>query len=284
MRGIFKSNIWSYVLIFLGTLLMSVSLNVFFEPNNIVIGGATGIGVIIKHLTKDFFEGGISLGVSNIIINVPLFIIAVKIFGIKFVGRSVIATFILSFNLEATSWLPAFYGDFVIISVCGGVLSGIGLALILRARATTGGSDLAASLIQNKFKHYTVAGVMLVIDIIIIFCGYFVFGISATMYAVISVFITSKIIDAILEGLSFAKAAFIISDKSEQIYELIFKELDRGATSIYAKGMFTKKDKNVLLCVVSHKEVFKLKEIAKNVDKNAFIMVADVREVLGEGF
>jgi len=284
MRGIFKSNIWSYVLIFFGTLLMAISLNVFFEPNNIVIGGATGIGVIIKHLTSGFFEGGISLGVSNIIINVPLFIIAIKVFGLKFVGRSVIATFILSFNLEATSWLPAFYGDFVIISVAGGVLSGIGLALILRARATTGGSDLAASLIQNKFRHYTVAGIMLVVDIVIIFCGYFVFGVSATMYAVISVFITSKIIDAILEGLSFAKAAFIISDKSEEIYTLIFNELDRGATSIYAKGMFTKKDKNVLLCVVSHKEVFKLKEIVKRVDNNAFIMLADVREVLGEGF
>ncbi len=284
MRGILKDKIWNYAFIFAGTLFMAVALNVFLEPNNIVIGGATGVGVIIKHLTMGIFDGGISLGVSNLIINLPLFFIAIKVFGMKFVGRTIISTLMLSFNLEITSWLPSFYGDFVIIAVFGGVLTGAGLALIFRAGSTTGGSDLAASLIQSCFKHYTVAGIMFVIDVIIIFGGYFVFGLSATMYAVISVFITSKIIDAILEGLAFAKAAFIISEKPEEICDIIFKELERGVTSIYGKGMFSGESKDVLLCVVSHKEVFKLKEIAKGVDPKAFIMVADVREVLGEGF
>jgi len=284
MREYSKSRIFDYVLIFIGTLFMAVALNVFFEPNNIVIGGATGIAVIIKHLTKNFTDGGISLGISNLFINLPLFIVAVKMFGCKFVGKTIIATLLLSVNLEITSFATPFYGDFVIISVYGGVLTGIGLALIFRARATTGGSDLAASLIQQKLNHFTVAFIMLIIDVVIILCGFFVFGFTATMYAAISVFITSKIIDAILEGLAFAKATFIISDMSEEICDAIFKELERGVTSLYGKGMFTKENKNVLLCVVSKKEVFKLKEIAKRIDGNAFIMVADVREVLGDGF
>ncbi len=284
MKNGFMAKVFDYLLIFFGTLFMSIALNVFFEPNNIVIGGATGVAVIIKYLTKGIFDGGISLGVSNLAVNIPLFLIAFKMFGVKFVGKTLIATLMLSFNLELTSFLPSFYGDFIIISIFGGVLTGLGLSLIFRARATTGGSDLAASLIHHKLRHYTIAVLMLVIDIIIIICGYFVFGFSATMYAVISVYITSKIIDAILEGISFAKATCIISNKSQEICDMIFKELDRGVTSLYGKGMFSGENKNILLCVVSQKEVFKLKEIAKKVDDSAFIMVADVREVLGDGF
>lgn len=284
MRGTNDNKILNFCFIFIGTLFMAVALNVFFEPNNIVIGGATGVAVIIKHLTAGIFDGGISLGVSNLIINVPLFFIAIKIFGRRFIGKTLFATLMLSFNLELTAWLPAFFGDFIIISVFGGVLTGLGLAFIFRAGATTGGSDMAASLIQYKFKHFTVAVVMFAIDVVIICFGYFIFGLSATMYAVISVFITSKVIDAVLEGLAFAKAAFIISEKSDEICDVIFRELDRGVTSLYAKGMFSGKEKNVLLCVVSNKEVFKIKEIAKEIDESAFVMVTDVREVLGEGF
>lgn len=284
MRGTNDNKILNFCFIFIGTLFMAVALNVFFEPNNIVIGGATGVAVIIKHLTAGIFDGGISLGVSNLIINVPLFFIAIKIFGRRFIGKTLFATLMLSLNLELTAWLPAFFGDFIIISVFGGVLTGLGLAFIFRAGATTGGSDMAASLIQYKFKHFTVAGVMFAIDVVIICFGYFIFGLSATMYAVISVFITSKVIDAVLEGLAFAKAAFIISEKSDEICDVIFRELDRGVTSLYAKGMFSGKEKNVLLCVVSNKEVFKIKEIAKEIDESAFVMVTDVREVLGEGF
>lgn len=284
MKEYSENRIFDYLLIFAGTLFMSLALNIFFEPNNMVVGGATGIAVIIKHMTANIIDGGVSLGISNLIINLPLFYIAVKMFGRKFLRKTVIATVMLSVNLEITSFAAPFHGDFVIISVYGGALSGLGLALIFRARASTGGSDLAASLIQQKFHQFTVAFIMLIIDVIIILCGFFIFGFMATMYAAISVFITSKVIDAILEGLSFAKATFIISDMSEEICGAVFKELDRGVTALYGKGMFTKENKNVLLCVVSKKEVFKLKELAKRIDENAFIMVADVREVLGNGF
>ncbi len=284
MRGIINDKVLNFCFIFIGTLFMAVALNVFFEPNNVVIGGATGVAIIIKHLTKGFFDGGISLGVSNLIINVPLFFIAIKVFGKKFIGKTFLATILLSLNLELTAWIPTFFGDFIIISVFGGVLTGVGLALIFRAGATTGGSDMAASIIQHKFRHFTVAGVMLVIDVVIICFGYFIFGLLATLYAVISVFVTSKVIDAILEGLSFAKATFIISEKSGEICKVIFDETKRGVTAFYAKGMFSGRERNVLLCVVSNKEVFRIKEIAKGIDEGAFVFVTDVREVLGEGF
>lgn len=280
----FKRSAFDYLLIFFGTLFMALALNIFFEPNNIVIGGATGVAVIIKYLTRNIVDGGLSLGLLNLFINVPLFLVAFKMLGVRFVGKTVVATLMLSFNLELTSGCRAFYGDFIIISVFGGVLTGVGLALIFRARATTGGSDLAASLIHHKLKQYTISVILLLIDVIIIGCGYFIFGFSSTMYAVISVFVTSKVIDAVLEGVSFAKATYIISDRYQEICDTIFKELDRGVTAIYGKGMYSGDDKNILLCIVSQKEVFKLKEVAKKVDTNAFIMVADVREVLGDGF
>lgn len=272
----------SYSVIFVGTLFMAIALNVFFEPNNLVAGGVTGIAVIVKRLTEGFVTGGISLGFSNLVINLPLFLIAIKTFGKKFIGKTIIATILLSISLELTSSMPTFTGDFVIISVFGGILSGIGIALILRAGGTTGGTELTATIINHKLKHYTVSSILFIIDVIIIGLGYFLFGLSATMYAVISVYITSKVINRILEGVSFAKATFIISDKADDIYKVIFANINRGVTMLYGKGMFSKKEKNVLMCVVSQKEIFKLKELIKDIDKDAFVMVTDVREVLGQ--
>ncbi len=279
-----KNRFFDYAIIYIGTVLMAISLTVFFEPNNIVAGGATGIATIIKHLTEGIFDGGISLGISNVAINLPLFLIAMKIFGLKFIFKTFVATLMLSFNLEITKFIPTFFGDLIVASIFGGLLSGVGLALIFRAGATTGGSDMAASIIGHKLKQYTIASIMLVIDVIIIIGGYFVFGINAALYAIISIFITSKVIDTVLEGFSFAKATFIISSKAELICNEVFQKLDRGVTSFQSKGMFSGKSNNVLMCVVSKKQVHILKEIVKEADENAFVIVADVREVLGEGF
>lgn len=279
-----ENAVMDYIFVFIGTLLMAVALNVFFDPNNIVIGGATGIAVIVKHLSQRYLGFAFPLGITNFVINIPLFTISIKVFGLKKIRKSFLATVLLSLNLIFTQFLPVFEGDLVLVTVFGGALTGMGLALIFRSGATTGGSDMAASLLQRYFKHYTVANIMFVLDVVIIVGGYFVFGSVATMYAVITVFIVTKVIDAFLEGLSFAKAAFIISDYFDEISKAVIDELDRGVTSLYGRGMFSRSDKNVLLCVVSRKEVLRLKEIAKSIDENAFIMVADVREVLGEGF
>lgn len=281
----FKNSIFiDYIFIVIGCTLMGIALNSFLEPKELVIGGATGIAVIVSHVSKQFFNFEIPMWLTNIVINIPLFIIAVKTFGIKFIKRTLFSTLFLSFALVYTSYIPYIEIDYLLASVFGGVLTGAGLGLIFKAFATTGGSDLAATIIHKYQRQYSVAKIMFVLDVIIISMGFFVFGINATMYAIIAVFIISKVIDAVLEGLDFAKAVFIISRKSNEIADVIFKELDRGVTSLYGKGMYSGEDTNVLLCVVGKKEISKLKDLVEIVDTSAFMVIADVREVLGEGF
>ncbi|MCJ7856760.1 YitT family protein [Lachnospiraceae bacterium NSJ-143] len=261
-----------------GILSIAVSVSVFFEPNNIVVGGFSGFGIIINRLI------GIPVSVSNIILNIPLFIIAYKVFGKKYILKSGICAFGLSAAFQAATFLPAFKGDITLISVYGALFDGFGTGLILRAMSSTGGVDLLAAVVHKKRPYLSLASIMFAVNAVIILLGLFVFGAERALYAVISAFISGKIVDIVLDGLSFSKAALIISDNSDCIAEEILKRLDRGVTEFRGKGMFTGTEKNVLLCVFGHKETAVIKEIVRNFDENAFVIVTDVTEVMGEGF
>lgn len=273
-----------YIIIMIGITLLAIGLNMFFIPLDLVTGGVTGLAIIIKKLTQGIIPGGIEPWITNIIINIPLFLTAIFIKGKNFGGRSLFSTMFLSVALIYTSYLPAATNDILLGSVFGGALSGAGLGLVFSAYSTTGGTDLAASIIQHYIKHISVAQIMFLLDALIIISGYFIFGIEKAMYAIVAVFISAKVIDAILEGIHFSKAAFIISDYNEEISKEIMERLDRGVTGLQGSGKYSKKNKEVLLCVVSKKEIVKLKEIVREIDKSAFVIVADVKEVLGEGF
>ena len=162
--------------------------------------------------------------------------------------------------------------------------TGIGMALVLKAGATTGGTDMVAAIIQSHMRHYTVVQVMQVLDAAIVILGLYVFGLRPTLYAVVSIFVSTKISDAFLEGFKTSKAAFIITNRYEEVAERLMDELDRGVTGLHAQGMYTEEKKCVLYCVVSRKEIVRVKEIVNDVDSSAFVIVSDVREVLGEGF
>ncbi len=274
-----------YLQIMLGATMLACAISVFYEPNGLVTGGVSGLGIIIQTVSSQYIGFSIPLWISNTILNLPLFVIGAKALGFKFLKRTIFATAFLSFALFFTNLLPTIQGiDHPLASVFGGAIAGIGLGLVFKCMATTGGSDLAASILHKYFKHISISKLMFVIDSIVIAIGFFVFGATNAMYAIISVFISSKIIGGILEGLSFAKVAFIVSEKYEAISDELLKKLERGATGLNGKGMFTKSDKNVLFCVVSTKEVIELKEIVSKTDPNAFVIVTDAREVLGEGF
>lgn len=273
-----------YMIIIVGTTLLATALNMFFIPLDLVTGGVTGLAIVIKKLTEGIVPGGIPPWITNIVINIPLFLTAIVIKGKNFGGRSLFSTFYLSFALIYTSYLPQPTSDMLLGSVFGGALAGIGLGLVFSAYSTTGGTDLAGSIIQHYIGHYSVAQIMLMLDAFIILSGYFIFGAEKAMYALVAVFITAKIVDAILEGIHFSKAAFIISDNNEQISKEIMSKLDRGVTGLQGTGKFSKQRKEVLLCVVSKKEIVKLKEIVREIDKSSFVIVADVKEVVGEGF
>lgn len=279
-----KYKLVDYLIIILGTTLLAAAINVYFEALGLVTGGVTGISIIIKNFTGGIWEGGIPLSVSNLSINIPLFLIAFAIHGKEFGAKSLFATIYLSVALEYTKFLPQLMSDYFLGSVFGGVMAGVGIGLVFYTNATTGGTDLAGSILHHFFPFMSTAKWMQMIDMVIIIVGLFVFGPEKAMYAIISVYITVQVIDAFLEGVNFSKAAFIISEKHEEIASEIMKQLDRGVTALHGVGKFTGKDKEVLLCVMSKRQILTVKSIIKTIDVNAFMIITDAREVFGEGF
>lgn len=287
MRIISKKNktVLEYAMLTLGTFIMAAGISMFYSPNGLVTGGVTGGAIVIETLTARLGRP-VPIWLTNLSANIPLFLLGARVFGFKRMYKTAFATAMLTAWLYVTNSLPPFVtGEMILVSVFGGVFGGVGLGLVLRCMATTGGSDMAASLIHTlALPHVTISKIMFALDAVVIGLGFFVFGPEKAMYAIIAVFVSVKIIDAIQEGFSFAKAAFIISERPDDIARTVMAELRRGVTGLSGRGMYTKSDKNVLLCVVSSKEIVKIKSLVHQIDQNAFIIVADVREVLGEGF
>jgi len=281
-----KQVMIQYVQIALGTAIMALGIYFFFLPHNLVVGGVSGLGIIILDYSYNNMGFAIPVWLTTLVVNIPLVLIAFKVFGPKFIAKTTFAYLFLTFSMflleeYVTLTLDT---DFFLASIIGGVVCGIGLGLIYRQMATTGGSVLIAALLHRIFKHIPTSRILMVVDWSIIALGFFVFGFERTMYAIISIFVSVKAMEYILEGLNFAKAAFIISEDSHKIATALTQQMNRGVTSLDGRGGYTGNEKNVLMCVVSKREIARLKEVVTGIDKRAFVIVADVREVLGEGF
>jgi uncharacterized membrane-anchored protein YitT (DUF2179 family) len=172
----------------------------------------------------------------------------------------------------------------MIAAVFGGICAGAGIGFVIREGATTGGTDMVSALIQLKIRHFSIVQILQVIDGIVVLTGLMVFGWKASLYAIIGIIVQTKVADLIVDGFNYAKAAYIISDKHEIVAQRIMTDMDRGLTGLNARGMYTGTDKQVLLCIVTQKEIVNLKNLVNDVDPEAFVIVSDVREVLGEGF
>lgn len=279
-----REDIMNYIFIIIGTTILAAGINMFFAKIKLVTGGLSGLAIVIEYVTEKQYGKGIPLWLTNIVVNIPLLAIAAKLKGKEFVGKSLFASAYLSFALFYTSYIPAPEVDFLLASIFGGVLVGTGLGFVLRASASTGGTDLAANIIKVYLKNVPMSKIILVIDSTIILIGAFVFGVEKAMYALIAIYIVTKVIDSILEGINFSKGVFIISDHSKQIAEALMKDLKRGVTGINGTGMYTKGEKQVLFVVVGKNQIVPLQKIVKEIDTNSFITITDVREVLGEGF
>lgn len=283
---IMNSRPWyvDYLFIFMGTGIMALAIQCIFEPIGLVTGGFSGIAIIIRKMTAGIVEGGVPLWLTNIALNVPVFIAALIIKGRKFLGRTVIGTVLLSFWLYVIPQVDLTQGDYMLSAVFGGVITGIGIGFVLLAKATTGGTDMVSALIQKYVRHYSVVQILQVIDGMVVLAGLYVFGLKPALYAIVAIFITSKVSDALMEGMKYSKAAFIITDCYKEIADAIMTQLDRGLTGLDATGMYSGDKKTVLYCVVSKKEIVELKDIVAKIDPKAFVIVTDAREVFGEGF
>lgn len=279
-----KQIAWNYVLILVGTAVMALAIQCIYDRVGLVTGGFTGLTIIIRNITKSVISGGIPLWFANIVLNIPVFIYSYVKFGKKFVGRTLFATIMLSVWLYIIPGVDLSGDDYLLAALFGGVFTGVGMGIVLRAGATTGGTDMVAALIQTKMRHYSVVQIMQVMDAAIVIAGLYVFGLRSTLYAVVSIFVSTKVSDGFLEGFKNSKAALIITNHYKKVAARVMDELGRGVTGMDAKGMYTQDYKCVLYCVVSRKEIVQLKEIVNDVDPDAFVIVSDVREVLGEGF
>ena len=277
MKASLRSELRNNLYIVAGLLVAAAAYRLYLVPNQVVAGGFTGAGQLLHHLM------GISVGTVNIVMNVPLFLISMKSMGVKFGVRSLAAMFALSLLIDHLP-LPPATDDMLLAAVYGGAISGIGFGLVLRGSATTGGTDMLASLLHRLIPVLRVSYGIFLFDGLVIIASAFAFEPQAAMYGLISTFICNVMVDVVLEGPNSAHSYFIISDMSEAIAEKILAEMDRGVTALEAMGMYSHTHKQVLLCVVNRFETMRLRRIIFSVDPKAFVIANKAHEVLGEGF
>ncbi|MFT3983204.1 MAG: YitT family protein [Lachnospiraceae bacterium] len=279
-----KEKLRGYLFVVTGTMLMAFGIKNFYDSSGLVTGGFTGVSIIIKGMSESYLGYGIPLWFTNLILNIPLFIVAGSKRGLRFLKKSIFGAAMLSGWLAVIPQMDMVQQDLLLSSVYGGLLNGAGLGLVLLSDATTGGVDLLGTLLHNKWRHYSIVQIMQVIDAAIIIVGASVFGMHKALYAILAVFITTRISDFVIEGWKFSKVVYIISNEHEKIAEAIMRELKRGVTALEARGLYSQEEKRMLYCVVSKKELIHLKDIIRAVDEDAFVIVSEAREVLGEGF
>lgn len=268
-----------YIGITLGCALMAISLNAFTVPNKIAPGGVNGLATVIYHLFK------IPVGVSILLFNIPLFFLSLKILGKGFGVKTLYATIIGSIFIDYVFIMPIFTSDLLLAAVFGGVILGLGLGIVFRFGGTTGGTDLIAAMINKHFPGFTIGTILMATDFFVVLIAGLVFRqAEISLYSLIGLFISIKVLDLVQEGLGYAKAFFIISNNPDEISKVVFEELDRSITSLSGEGMYSREEKEVLLCVVNRTQVNRLKEIIHAIDPEAFVILTEVREVFGEGF
>lgn len=277
MRGIGRKQIGDIAMIVAGLLLATLGYRMFLIPDSIAPGGFTGISQLLNELF------GWQVGIVMLALNIPLFLLGFRSMGLRFAALSLAATVLFSVMLD---YLPVGVqsGDLVLSSLFGGVLSGAGFGLVLRGGGSTGGTDMLARIIHERLHVIKVGAVMFAVDFIVVFASMFVFDVNCAMYSLIALFVSSRVMDMVIDGFNPAKAYFVISRSSGEISRRVREELDRGVTALKGRGEYSGEDTDVLLCVVYRMEVMQLKRIITECDPKAFVIATDVHEALGEGF
>ena len=278
-----KERIKLVIIDFIGTIIgafiMAFGVSSFLLPNQLSSGGVSGITTITYYLFN------IPMGTMIMIINIPLFIFAGYRIGKEFFVKSLIGTISLSLFIDILDQFPPITTDRFLASIYGGVIIGIGTALILKVGSSTGGTELVTNLIKTYNPYISMSRYLTIIDIVIVTLNVIFLGhIEIGLYSAIAIYLYGKMVDIIFEGIYFTKLLFIISDKNQEISDSIVNEVKRGVTGLYGKGMYKEKEKLILICAASRRDVYKIKDLARRIDKRSFIVVANAREVVGKGF
>jgi uncharacterized membrane-anchored protein YitT (DUF2179 family) len=283
----------AYTLIVIGSFILAAGFVFFINPYNIVPGGVYGIGIVVHHLTAgmfSFWPTGIPIGLFGLVLNVPLTIIGIKILGPRFGIKTIVGFVLTSVFMDLLTMVVGendplgLAEDILMACVFGGVLIGFGLGLIFKSKATSGGSDIVAMIIA-KYTRLPLGQLMIYVDSVIVLFGLAVFqDWKIPLYSWIVIFITGKVIDITMQGVSYDKTLFIVSKEFELIRDKIINDLNRGGTFIPGKGMFNNSDKTIIFTVLNRRELAILEEYIHEIDPKAFVTVVDANEILGEGF
>ena len=275
-----KDNFKDFLLITIGILLVAISVVYFFEPNNIAAGGITGLAIVINH-----YIPFISIGPLVLIMDATLFVIALIVIGAKFGAKSIYCSLLLSTSMWVMQKFFPFTitNDLMLATIFGTLIAAAGMAIVFNANASSGGTDIIAKIL-NKFFHFNIGKSLLMVDFLVTLLGAITFGINMGLYGLLSVIVNGVVIDKIIAGFKVKSEITIISQRNKEISEYILNDLERGCTFIKGVGGFTGKDTSLLYTVLDRSEFIKLKNHISSIDKNAFITVGEVHEVMGEGF
>ena len=270
----------------IGSFMYSAAVSLFVTPLKFAAGGVTGLGILVNYLIPF-----VSTGTFVFVANIPLFIVAWKKFGFRFIARTVFATALVSGFIDLLSYLGAEHGWFfdgeekLVGAIFGGIIAGAGLGIVFLGGATTGGLDILARLLKLKFPHFSVGRLILICDFVVVLLSGIVYkSVESVLYSIIIVFLSSLAVDSVVAGRSHSKLLFIMTDYYEDVTRDIIAICGRGVSVIPAKGGYTGKDKNMLMCVVRTHEVARVRDVVAKYDEKPFIIIAEASEVLGQGF
>jgi len=280
MKQSARAWFFDIVAILLGCASVAAGLVLFTIPNNIAPGGVSGLATALAYISP------ITVGIWTLILNVPLIALAWWRLGLRPLVKTVLATLLLSLLIDVfTLILPPYTNNTLLASVLGGVLCGVGMGMIFVRGATTGGTDLISLLLNRIFPNFSVGSLLLVVDATVVLFAVFVFrDIEVALYSIVTIFATTRTIDAIMQGVDHAKVIYIVTERGEEILSLIAGELGRGVTVLQGRGGYTKRDKHVLMLVTRRNTFAQTMKAIKIADNRAFIFVTDATEVHGEGF
>ena len=282
----YGSLLLDYIIINFGALITAVGIGLFLAPSKIAAGGVSGIAIILYHMF------GFDIGITMLLLNIPLYLGGMKVFGKIYGFKTFFGTVMLSFYIDLlrtlipnTDKLIDFSvgGNMVLGAIFGGVIAGIGLGFIMKFGGSTGGTDIIAQML-HKFIHIPVGYALMTVDILVLISASLIFGLEKGLYAVLTLYTTGILINKVFEGISYSKMVYIISDKHQEIKDVIISEINRGGTYLAGKGLYTDMDRNVIITVLKAREIYELKLWVKDIDPNAFVIISEAYEVLGEGF
>lgn len=283
----------SYGLVTLGAAIMAAGFVFFINPYNIVPGGVYGISIVVHELTQGWFSfwpSGIPIGLFGLLLNIPLTILGIKILGPRFGIKTIIGFVLTSLFMDGITMIvgaddPLGLADDLLLScVFGATLIGFGLGLIFKAKATSGGSDIIAMIIA-KYSSLPIGQLLAIVDSTIVILGLIVFkDWKIPLYSWLVIFITGKVIDLVVTGIGYEKMMLIISEKNEEIAHIILDDLSRSGTLFDVKGLYTHKEKNMIMTVINRRELVILKSFISKIDPDAFVVITNANEVMGEGF